>query len=55
MGEVADQQLINKVNRPEDVVNDQQDPIVVVMPADQQRIDPEEGVDDTRSSVVHDR
>ena len=38
MGEVADQQLVYKVDGPEDIVNDQQDDRVIVMPADQQGI-----------------
>jgi len=41
---MADQEFINEVDRPENVVNDQQEPIVVVVPADHQRVEAENAV-----------
>jgi hypothetical protein len=45
MGEVAIQQLPYEVNGPEDIVDDQQDDRVIVMPADQQGINTQDAVD----------
>ena len=45
MGEVADQQLVDEVHGPEDIVDDQQDYRVVVMPTDQQGINTQDAVD----------
>ena len=50
MGEVADQQLVYEIDGPEDPVDEQQDPIVVIVPADHQRIEAEDGIDDTVSA-----
>jgi hypothetical protein len=41
---MADQEFINEVDRPENVVNDQQEPIVVVVPADHQRVEAENAI-----------
>jgi hypothetical protein len=38
VGKVADQQLIYEVDGPEDIMDDQQDYRVIVMPTDQQGI-----------------
>ena len=38
MGEVADEELVYEVDGPEDIVDDQQDYRVIVMPTDQQGI-----------------
>ena len=45
MGEVTDQQLIDQVDGPENPMKDQQDPIMVIMPAYHKRIDAKDGVD----------
>jgi hypothetical protein len=53
MGEVTDQQLIDQVDRPEDIMDDQQDYRVVVMPADHKGINTQNAVDDAGVPVVH--
>jgi hypothetical protein len=53
MGKVPDQQLIYEINRPEDIVDEQQDPAVIVVPADHKRVETKEGIDDAGGSVVH--
>jgi hypothetical protein len=53
VGEVADKQLIDQVDGPEDIVDEQQDPIVVIVPADHERIEAEEGINDSGGLVVH--
>jgi hypothetical protein len=50
---MADQQLVDEVDRPEDIVDDQQDNGMVVMPADQQGIEAQDAVDNAVVSVVH--
>lgn len=55
MGKVADQQFIDQVYGPEDIVDEQQNPVVVVVPADHQRIDSKEEINDAGGSAVHDR
>jgi hypothetical protein len=44
VGEVADQQLVYEVDGPEDIVDDQQDYRVIVMPTDQQGINTQDAV-----------
>ena len=51
---MADQQFVDEVDGPEDVVDDQQEPTVIIVPAYHQRIEAEEGIDDTGGPVVHD-
>ena len=41
---MADEEFVNEVDRPENVVNEQQDPIVVVVPADHQCVEAENAV-----------
>jgi hypothetical protein len=53
VGEVADQQLIDQVDGPEDIVDKQQDPIVVIVPTDHECIEAEEEIDNTGGSAVH--
>jgi hypothetical protein len=50
---VADEEFIDEVDGPENVVNEQQEPIVVVVPADHQRVEAENAVKNTRAPVVH--
>jgi hypothetical protein len=50
---VADQQLVYEVNGPKDIVDDQQDYRMIVVPADQQGINTQDAVDDARASVIH--
>jgi hypothetical protein len=50
---VADQEFVDEIDRPENVVNEQQEPIVVVVPADHQRVEAENAVKNARASVVH--
>jgi hypothetical protein len=45
VGKMADQELIDQVDGPEDIVDDQQEDGVVVMPADQQCVDAEDTVE----------
>ena len=44
MRQVADQEFVDEVDGPENVMNQQQDPIVVVVPADHQRVEAENAV-----------
>jgi hypothetical protein len=53
VGKVTDQQLIDQIDRPEDIVDDQQQNVVVVMPTYQQGIDAQDAIDDAGVSVVH--
>ena len=50
---VADQQFIDQVDGPEDPVDDQQNPVVIIVPADHQRVEAEEEIDDAGGSAVH--
>ena len=50
---MADQEFINEVDGPENVVDQQQDPTVIVMPTDHQRIEAEDAIEDARVRVVH--
>jgi hypothetical protein len=51
VGEVAGQELVDEIDGPEDPVNEQQDPIVIVIPTDHQRIEAEDEIDDAGVSV----
>jgi hypothetical protein len=53
MGEMADQELVNQVDGPEDIVDDQQEQRMVIIPTDHQGVDTQDTVDDARVSVVH--
>jgi hypothetical protein len=53
VGKVADEELVDKVNGPEDIVDDQQDQGVVVVPADHQGIEPQNGVEYAGIAIVH--
>jgi hypothetical protein len=46
VGEVADEQFVDQVNRPEDPVDQEQDPIVVIVPADHQGVEAQDEIDD---------
>jgi hypothetical protein len=46
VGEVADQQFVDEVDGPENVMDQQQDPAVVIVPADQKCIDAKNAVED---------
>jgi hypothetical protein len=50
---MADQQLIDQVDGPEDIVDEQQNPAMVIVPADHERVQTEEEIDNTGSSAVH--
>ena len=50
---MADQQLVDEVDGPEDPVDEQQEPTVVIMPTDHQRVEAEDEIDDARVTVVH--
>ena len=50
---MADQQFIDQVDGPEDPVDDQQNPVVIIVPADHQRVEAEEEIDDAGGSAVH--
>jgi hypothetical protein len=51
MGEMADQQFVDEVDGPEDIMDDQQDQRVVIKPTDHQRIEAEDEIDDAGVSV----
>jgi hypothetical protein len=54
VGKVADEQLIDQVDGPKDIVDKQQDPVVVIVPTDHKCIQAEKEIDDAGgSSVVH--
>jgi hypothetical protein len=53
VGEVADQQLVDEVDGPEDIVDEKQEPAMVIVPADHQRVEAEDEIDDTGISVIH--
>jgi hypothetical protein len=53
MGQMAGQQLINEIDGPEDIMDDHQDDGVVVVPAYQDGVDPEDAVDDAFVPVIH--
>jgi hypothetical protein len=42
---MADQEFINEVDRPENVVDQQQEPTVIVVPTDHQRVEAEYAVE----------
>jgi hypothetical protein len=50
VGEMADQQLVDEVDRPEDPVDEQQEPTMVIMPADHQRVETKDKIDDAMFS-----
>jgi len=50
---MADEEFVDEVDGPENVVNQQQDPIVVVVPADHQRVEAENAIKNARAPVVH--
>jgi hypothetical protein len=51
---MADQQLVDQIDGPEDVMDKEQYPGVVIVPADHQCVDAEQGVENAGGSVVHD-
>jgi hypothetical protein len=53
VGEVSDQEFIDQVYRPEDIVNDHQEDGMVVVPAYQDRVDAENAIDNAGVPVVH--
>ena len=53
MRKVADQQLIDQVDGPEKIVDEQQDPAVVIVPADHKGIETEKKINDAGCSAVH--
>ena len=46
VGEVTDEEFIDEVDGPEDIVDDQQEQGVVVVPADHEGIDAQDAVED---------
>lgn len=53
MGEVADEELVDEVDGPEDPVDDKEDPVVVVVPTDHQGVEAQDEVDDAGIAAVH--
>ena len=53
MGEVADQQLIDQVDGPEDPVDEQQDPTMIIVPTDHQGVEAEDEIEDAGVSGFH--
>lgn len=50
---MADEQLVNEVDGPEDPVNEQQDPAMVIVPTDHQRVEAEDEIEDAGVSGFH--
>jgi hypothetical protein len=50
---MADQEFIDEVDRPENVVDQQQEPTMIVVPTDHQRVEAEDAIEDARVRVVH--
>jgi hypothetical protein len=46
VGKVTDQQFVDEVDGPENVMDQQQDPTVVIVPADHERIEAQDAVED---------
>ena len=53
MRKVPYKEFVDQVDGPENIVDDQQDPIVVVVPTDHQRVEAENAVKNARAPVVH--
>jgi hypothetical protein len=53
VGKMADEQLVDEVDGPENVVDEQQEPTMVIMPTDHQRVKAEDEIDDAGVTVVH--
>jgi hypothetical protein len=53
VGEVADEEFVDEVDGPDDPMDDQQDPVVVVVPTDHQGVKTQDEVDDARISAAH--
>jgi hypothetical protein len=53
MGEVADEEFVDEVDGPEDIMDDHQEKGMVVVPADEDGVDAEDGVEYTGVAVVH--
>jgi hypothetical protein len=53
VGKVPDQQFIDQVDGPEDIVDEQQDPAMVIVPADHERVQAEKEIDNAGGSAVH--
>jgi hypothetical protein len=53
MRKMADEEFVDKIDRPDDPMDEQEDPVVVVVPADHQGIQAQEEVDDARIAAVH--
>jgi hypothetical protein len=53
VGEVADQEFIDQVDGPEDIVDDQQDDRMVVVPADHEGVETQDAIDYAGIAVVH--
>ena len=53
MGEVADEEFVDEIDGPNDPVNDQEDPIVVVVPTDHQGVDTQDEINDAGVSAAH--
>jgi len=50
---MADQKFVDEINRPKNIVNEQQQPIVVIVPADHQRVEAKNAIENARTPVVH--
>jgi hypothetical protein len=53
VGKVADQQFVDQVDGPEDIVDEQQNPAMVIVPADHERVQAKEEIDNTGGSAIH--
>jgi hypothetical protein len=50
---VADQQFVDEINGPEDPMDDQEEPTVVIVPTDHEGINTQDEIDDAGVSGVH--
>jgi len=53
VGKVADEEFVDQVDGPEDIMDDQQDQIVVVVPTDHQGVESQNAVEYAGVAVVH--
>ena len=53
MGKMAGQEFIDQVDGPEDIMDDQQEDRMIIMPAYEQGVDAQDAVEDARVPVVH--
>jgi hypothetical protein len=53
VGKMADEKFVDEVDGPDDPVDEQEDPVVVVVPTDHQGVETQDEIDDAGISAVH--